>query len=262
MKSINVCLAVALASGFAAGDLGAQGRGNGPKNNKVPPGHLPPAGLCRIWIEGVPPGRQSEPTSCAIAERDRPANGRVIYGRDNDGRGRADDRDTDRDTDKSKNKNKNKNKRRGSNDERDTDRDTAREGSRDRARDRRGDLCVDANRDGRCDTPRQPADSLCRDRDRDGRCDAGGAMTPGATLPEMIGAILIGRGERSADVGRWASAAVSARTVDSDKNGVPERATWLDASGRVLQIWVDENRDGRADRVVLYRNGRVLRTVR
>jgi hypothetical protein len=46
----------------------------------VPRGHLPPPGLCRIWIDGVPPGRQPAPTDCATARRHRPANARILYG--------------------------------------------------------------------------------------------------------------------------------------------------------------------------------------
>lgn len=52
-------------------------------SSKVPKGHLPPRGMCRVWIDGVPPGRQPEVTTCAQAERDRVqygANARVIYG--------------------------------------------------------------------------------------------------------------------------------------------------------------------------------------
>ena len=73
--------------------------------SRVPPGHLPPPGLCRIWIDGVPPGRQPRPTDCATAQRHRPANARVIYGGPRDRRGdryddrydgRYDDRDRDR----------------------------------------------------------------------------------------------------------------------------------------------------------------------
>lgn len=50
--------------------------------SKVPKGHLPPPGMCRVWIDGVPPGHQPKPTSCAVAERDRLrySNARVIYG--------------------------------------------------------------------------------------------------------------------------------------------------------------------------------------
>jgi hypothetical protein len=38
--------------------------------------------MCRIWIDGVPPGQQPAPTDCVTAERRRPANARVIYGDD------------------------------------------------------------------------------------------------------------------------------------------------------------------------------------
>lgn len=62
----------------AAAPLAAQGRGH--DGDKVPRGHLPPAGMCRIWIDGVPPGRQPEPTDCATARRQLPRNARVVYG--------------------------------------------------------------------------------------------------------------------------------------------------------------------------------------
>jgi hypothetical protein len=48
----------------------------------VPPGFFPPAGMCRIWINGVPAGQQPAPTDCASAVRNRPANGRVLFGDD------------------------------------------------------------------------------------------------------------------------------------------------------------------------------------
>lgn len=52
------------------------------RDARVPKGHLPPRGMCRVWIDGVPPGHQPAPTSCAQAERDRfqYSNARVIYG--------------------------------------------------------------------------------------------------------------------------------------------------------------------------------------
>jgi hypothetical protein len=46
----------------------------------VPPGFLPPAGMCRIWINDVPAGQQPAPTDCASAVRNRPANARVLFG--------------------------------------------------------------------------------------------------------------------------------------------------------------------------------------
>lgn len=62
-------------------DRGRGNRGNGVGRNGVPPGHLPPAGACRVWIEGRPPGHQPGVTSCREAQRDaRRFGGRVIYG--------------------------------------------------------------------------------------------------------------------------------------------------------------------------------------
>jgi len=46
----------------------------------VPPGFFPPVGMCRIWINDVPAGQQPAPTDCASAVRNRPANGRVLFG--------------------------------------------------------------------------------------------------------------------------------------------------------------------------------------
>ncbi len=48
----------------------------------VPPGFYPPAGMCRVWINDVPAGQQPAPTDCASAVRNRPANGKVLFGDD------------------------------------------------------------------------------------------------------------------------------------------------------------------------------------
>lgn len=87
---------------FGRGDTRDARDGRG--MSKVPKGHLPPRGMCRVWIDGVPPGRQPAPTSCANAQRDRiqyGANARVIYGNDESfpgkGKGKFKDRDRDRD---------------------------------------------------------------------------------------------------------------------------------------------------------------------
>jgi len=60
----------------------------------VPPGQRPPRGMCRVWIDGVAPGRQPRPTDCTSAERDAYRYGSrasVIYGDDTafPGRGRT-----------------------------------------------------------------------------------------------------------------------------------------------------------------------------
>jgi hypothetical protein len=74
-----------LALGVAAAPLSAQivvrsGGEVARRHDRIPPGHLPPRGLCRVWIDGLPPGQQPGVTDCATAERNRVTNSRVIYG--------------------------------------------------------------------------------------------------------------------------------------------------------------------------------------
>lgn len=76
MKLSVVLLAGAVALG-APGALEAQG-----KKNDIPAASRPPAGMCRIWLDGVPAAQQPAPTDCASAVRNRPAKGRVIFGDD------------------------------------------------------------------------------------------------------------------------------------------------------------------------------------
>jgi hypothetical protein len=56
----------------------AQKRGK----DDIPASSRPPAGMCRIWLDGVPAAQQPAPTDCATAVRNRPAKGRVIFGDD------------------------------------------------------------------------------------------------------------------------------------------------------------------------------------
>jgi hypothetical protein len=62
----------------AATPLGAQGRER-ESRSEVPRAYLPPPGMCRIWLDNVPPAQQPAPTDCASAVRNRPENGRVIF---------------------------------------------------------------------------------------------------------------------------------------------------------------------------------------
>ena len=231
-------------------DAAAEHRGRGTFNGvaTIPRGHLPPAGMCRVWIDGVPPGRQARPTDCRTAVRNAPRNARVIDSNGDTYRGGwSDDRD-DRDCrlrDRGGNYEYDRNGSYRYDDECRRDRDRA----RDRWDDRndRDDWCRDANRDGRCDARNGGYDP--RDRNR--------------TLPEMISTILLESGRRSAEQTRWlGSQRVTARFVDANRNRVPERITWLDSAGRVLQVWADSNRDGRADLVEVWRDGRRVQVIR
>lgn len=82
----------ALLIGLVASPAFAQGRGRNKQG--VPPGHLPPDGLCRVWYDGVPPGHQPPPTDCYEAERiaSRDGRARVIYGSRTNGYGYPDER--------------------------------------------------------------------------------------------------------------------------------------------------------------------------
>ena len=79
MRSLAVLGALFVLAAASPVDAQVRGR-NG--NQGIPPGQMPPAGMCRVWYDGVAPGRQPRPTSCNEAERlaSRDRNARVIYG--------------------------------------------------------------------------------------------------------------------------------------------------------------------------------------
>ncbi|MFN9576412.1 MAG: hypothetical protein ACK6AH_07605, partial [Gemmatimonadota bacterium] len=150
------------------------------RDDEVPREYEPPAGLCRVWVDGVPADRQPAPTDCATAVRNRPNNARVIFGANTDAAmTRA--------------------KRQLSGGELDTrvEQGPRRDGRRTPPVDdeflqrlQAGDICIDRNHDGRCDDVAAGSDG-CLDANRDGRCDdarydlnyiCGGAQ-PGPLLP-------------------------------------------------------------------------------
>lgn len=53
------------------------------KSQGIPPGHLPPPGQCRVWVEDTPPGQQAAPTDCRTAMEQAAGmqNARVVMGR-------------------------------------------------------------------------------------------------------------------------------------------------------------------------------------
>ena len=181
----------------------AEAQGRGRKAGKIPPGHMPPRGLCRVWHDGVPPGRQPPVTSCADARYQAARfGGRVLYGGDYSRDDQYDDRYPDR-------------------------------------------YPRDQYPDGRYPDGRYPVEQYPM------------------TLPEMIGAVIFGRGLPVRYVESWLGREVARVTYrDVDRNGRPEVATWYDRRGNLMQQWLDQNRDGRADRVTVYRNGRAVRVFR
>jgi hypothetical protein len=93
----------------------------------------------------------------------------------------------------------------------------------------------------------------------DDDCDDVAMRRPG-TWPQMLAAVALARGSRTDDVQRWlGSRATSVRYDDRDRNGQPERATWYDRGGQLVQEWVDSDRDGIADTIRLYRDGKLMR---
>ena len=80
-------LAVVPARGVAQDTKAAQQQEKASqKDAPVPKAYLPPAGMCRVWVDNVPAGRQPAPTDCATAIRNRPPNARVIFPAEKAGR--------------------------------------------------------------------------------------------------------------------------------------------------------------------------------
>lgn len=48
--------------------------------SRVPDSFTPPAGMCRLWIDGVPASQQPAPTDCASALRNRSSNATIVFG--------------------------------------------------------------------------------------------------------------------------------------------------------------------------------------
>ncbi len=48
----------------------------------IPPGHLPPPGMCKVWMPGEPPGQQKKKYragNCSVIERQVPRGGWLVY---------------------------------------------------------------------------------------------------------------------------------------------------------------------------------------
>ena len=81
MNALRIAVLAAGTLALASTSASAQLR-----SSRIPPGQMPPPGLCRVWIDGVAAGRQPRATDCATARMNAPANSRVIYGGQSQGR--------------------------------------------------------------------------------------------------------------------------------------------------------------------------------
>lgn len=94
------------------------------------------------------------------------------------------------------------------------------------------------------------------------RCGVVQGSSYPTTLPEMAAAVIWGRGQRTSSATRWLGGNdYTVRYVDRDGDGRPEAASWFGRDGRMIQQWIDTNRDGRADAVRIYRGGRLVKLV-
>lgn len=128
---------------------------------------------------------------------------------------------------------------------------------------RGGDYDRDRNRNDR--------DARCVDRNRRGECErwerTGNGRDPymrNARMPNMASALAMRNGRGiPGDARPWVgSGPVRVELVNRDRDRVPERATIRILGTNETQVWLDRNNDGRADRIMFYRNGRLVRDLR
>lgn len=66
-----------------SGEVVEVGKGKGahagPRGLKVPPGHYPPPGECRLWYPGRPPGHQPPPAPCGQLRGRVPPGAFILY---------------------------------------------------------------------------------------------------------------------------------------------------------------------------------------
>src|SRR5262245_29803428 len=85
MKLFKVVVTTAIVSIAAAAPSSAQQgaqRDTARKHAPIPADERPPKGMCRIWLDGVPAAQQPAATDCPTALKNRPPNGRVVFGDD------------------------------------------------------------------------------------------------------------------------------------------------------------------------------------
>ena len=84
MKHLNAVLTFGIIVATAAPLMAQQPtqKDSSKKGASIPADARPPKGMCRIWIDNVPAAQQPAATDCPTAVKNRPSNGRVIFGDD------------------------------------------------------------------------------------------------------------------------------------------------------------------------------------
>ena len=83
MKHVKVVTIIGLIVEAAAPGMAQQPTPkDSAKRAAIPADARPPKGMCRVWIDGVPAAQQPAATDCPTAVKNRPNNGRVIFGDD------------------------------------------------------------------------------------------------------------------------------------------------------------------------------------
>ncbi|WP_158514878.1 hypothetical protein [Gemmatimonas phototrophica] len=285
----------------------------------VPREYLPPAGMCRVWVDGVPAQQQPAPTDCASAVRNKPSNGRVVYGEDKSKGKKIDDlpikslRGTDKkgpplvppDLSQADPRARDAWEAKKISDEQlYGDRPASNSpaslypGPQPSPQGPAGSYggyvtpggvvvpggvndpryfapnapppgfgsatCLDRDGDGWCDDLRY-GPPVCTDRDKDGRCDDLPEFASRAypqVLPAMRSALDVVQGRPSNEIMQWLGTnEFIVRIPDQGRGGIPWRAIFLDTNSELLQVWTDVNRDGRADRIEVFKGGQRVKLI-
>ena len=297
------------------------------KNDKdakgeIPKEYLPPAGMCRVWVDGVPANQQPAPTDCATAVKNKPANARVIYGEDKSKGKKVDElpikslkagekkgpplipplaQMDPRARDEFASKKITDEKLFGDQPARTSPASSYPGGAASppgpmgsyggngsgyvtpggvlvpgavndpryfnqgqRPPGTGSSICLDRDGDGWCDDLRY-GPPVCQDLDKDGRCDDLPEYASRAypqVLPAMRSALDVIQGRPSQEIMQWLGTnEFIVRIPDQGRGGVPWRAIFLDSNNQLLQVWTDQNRDGRADRIEIFKNGQRVKLI-
>ena len=315
----RVGLAAAGAMPVAAGAQGAAGAASRP--DSVPREYRPPAKMCRVWIDGVPPAQQPAPTDCPTAVQKKPANGRVIYGEET-GRGMdklpvkgftkpgtekrpplipPDPPTVDPRFARAEHESKRITDAQLYGEQPATVPASSYPGAPPSMQGPMGSFggyvtpggvvvpqgagtdpryfnanpsvrppgtgssaCLDRDGDGWCDDSRY-GPPVCLDKDKDGRCDDLPGFASQAypqVLPQMRAVLDVIQGRPNSEVMTWLGTnEFTVRVPDQGRGGLPWRALFLDQNSELLQVWTDTNRDGRADRVEVFKGGQRVKLI-